>query len=154
MTANRATERCGTDPHATTACGAPGKAGAGCRLEALRGSGQAGATKKEKQIPRAAALGMTTSKTVAGGDKYSKSRNLIAQLEAKTRPAGRENTAKRGWRRRMRRRSKIQMGLIETLRLLLRNRYGYSCAARGCDAPGSRKSKTKEAILDGRKKHH
>jgi len=45
-------ERCGTDPHATTACGAPAKAGAGCRLEALRGSGQAGATKKEKQIPR------------------------------------------------------------------------------------------------------
>ena len=117
-------------------------------------AGQAGATKKEKQIPRAAALGMTTSKTVAGGDKYSKSRNLIAQLEAKTRLIGREKAAKRGWRRRMRRRSKIQMGLIETLRLLLRNRYGYSCAARGCDAPGSRKSKTKEAILDGRKKHH
>jgi hypothetical protein len=31
---------------------------------------------------------------------------------------------------------------------------GYSCGARGCDAPGSNKSKTKEAILDGRKKHH
>src|SRR5438445_7208588 len=31
---------------------------------------------------------------------------------------------------------------------------GYSSPARGCDAPGSRKSTTKEAILDGRKKHH
>src|SRR5580704_8057841 len=39
------------DPHATTACGAPAKPGAGCRLEALRGSGQAGATKKKQQIP-------------------------------------------------------------------------------------------------------
>src|SRR6266581_3648781 len=31
---------------------------------------------------------------------------------------------------------------------------GYSCRARGCDAPGSRKSTTREAILDGRKKYH
>src|SRR4029077_7964555 len=48
----RVAERCGTDPHATTACVAPAKARAECRLEALRDSGQAGATKKEKQIPR------------------------------------------------------------------------------------------------------
>jgi len=66
-------------------------------------------------------------------------------------------TRKRGEKRAMptiRRPSKIPMGLIETLRLALRNSNGYSCAARGCDAPGGRKSKRKEAILDGRKKHH
>jgi hypothetical protein len=49
---------------------------------------------------------------------------------------------------------KNPIGLIETLRLALLDNYGYSCPARGCDAPGSRKSTTKEAILDGGKKHH
>jgi hypothetical protein len=176
------------------------KSRAGCRLEALRGSGQAGATKKGKADPSLAlgrarlrsyaraqlALGRAETRSLVmtaveaaercGTDPHAnngvwapakpapriwRSRQCRAEkrandgfAHAKTRPVGRENAAKTGWRRRMRRRSKIQMGLIETLRLVLHNRYGYSCAARGCDAPGSRKSKTKEAILDGRKKHH
>jgi hypothetical protein len=54
----------------------------------------------------------------------------------------------------IRRQSKIPMGLIETLRFVQFVHYGYSWPARGCDAAGSNKSKTKEAILDGRKKHH
>ncbi len=55
-----------------------------------------------------------------------------------------------------RRQSKIPMGLIETLRFALRDTAAIlaALAARGCDAPGSRKSTTREAILDGRKKHH
>ena len=56
--------------------------------------------------------------------------------------------------RHLARQSKNPMGLIETLRLVLPAHCGYSCAARGCDAPGSSKSTRKEAILDGRKKHH
>ena len=52
----------------------------------------------------------------------------------------------------IRRQSKIPMGLIETLRFAQSGTTAILAAARGCDAPGSNKSKTKEAILDGRKK--
>jgi hypothetical protein len=45
-------------------------------------------------------------------------------------------------------------GFNRNVAFCIHHTCGYSAPARGCDAPGSTKSTTKEAILDGRKKYH